>query len=63
MDRVVKLRSVISLLQNEAKEVNKKAAQCVGVDNDADAYFQGLRNGYLQAAKLLEENSDKLVQR
>lgn len=63
MDTVVKLESVLSLLQNEANEANKKAAQCAGVDNDADAYFQGLRNGYLQVAKLLEENSDKLVQR
>ena len=61
MDKVIKLESVLTLLQNEAKEANRKAADCVGVDNDADAYFQGLRNGYLQAAKLLEEKSSQLA--
>ncbi|MDO8496306.1 MAG: hypothetical protein Q7S43_03005 [bacterium] len=61
MDKVVKLRSVVKLLKDEAQEANRKASECVGVDNDADAYFQGLRNGYLQAAKLLEQKSEQLA--
>lgn len=61
MAKIVKLESVVKLLKDEAQEANKKAAECVGVDNDADVYFQGLRNGYLQAANLLEQKSDQLA--
>ncbi|MDP3792569.1 MAG: hypothetical protein Q8Q89_02460 [bacterium] len=61
MDRVVKLESIFNILRHEANEANEKAATCVGVDNDADAYFQGLRNGYLQAVELLKQKSDQLA--
>lgn len=61
MDKVVKLESVIKFLKDEAEEANRTASECVGVDNDADVYFQGLRNGYLQAANLLEQKSSQLA--
>ncbi len=59
--KIVKLSSVINLLKSEAEKANMEATGSVGIDDGADAYFQGLRNGYLQAAKLLEQKSDQLV--
>jgi len=61
MDKVVKLESILNILQHEANEANEKAATSVGVDNNTDAYFQGLRNGYLQAIELLKQKSDQLA--
>ncbi len=57
MSNLVKLDSVVKLLEDEAREANRKASECVGVDDAPDGYYQGLRNGYIQAVKLLKEKS------
>ncbi len=49
------MRSVIKTLNDAAHEANRNASQCAGVDDTADCYYQGLRNGYIQAAKLLQQ--------
>lgn len=58
--KVVKLASVLKMLRDAAEKANQDASQCVGVDNDADCYYQGLRNGYTKSAQLLEEQADRL---
>ncbi|MDP3696628.1 MAG: hypothetical protein Q8R55_01190 [Candidatus Taylorbacteria bacterium] len=57
---MVKLSSVLQLLRDEADKAHENANECIGVDNDADAYYQGLRNGYIRSAKLLEEKSESI---
>ena len=59
--KVVKLDSVLKLLEDAAKVAHENARECIGVDTSADSYFQGLRNGYIKSAELLRENSDRLV--
>ncbi len=62
MAKIVVLDSVLKTLRDAANEANLKASDCAGVDDGADSYFQGLRNGYLQAAEFLEKNQDKLTE-
>ena len=59
--KVVQLDSVLKMLEDEAKEAHRKASECIGIDNDADCYYQGLRNGYLKAAELLKQKSNQLA--